>query len=68
MPDGKGAKVPAQTLEIIRRERDTEWTRILGIKEGVLTPEEAAAWLAHDRIIRARNVTAARPRRGPIHW
>lgn len=48
--------------------RDAEWTRMLGVTDRVMTPEEAREWLEKDRIIRARNVAAARPQRGPIYW
>lgn len=53
----------------IERARDAEWTRlVLGITGKVLTPKEAAKWLEQDRMQRARNVTEARPRAGPIRW
>lgn len=49
-------------------DRDAEWTRMLGVTDRVMTPEEAREWLEKDRIIRARHVAAARPQRGPIYW
>ena len=65
----QSAEPPAEIMQRIRTARDREWTRVLlGINDKVLTPEEAAKWLEKDRIQRARNVTEARPRRGPVHW
>ena len=50
-------------------QRDAEWTRVvLEIPNKILTPAQGAQWLARDREQRARNVNAARPRRGPIYW
>ena len=58
-----------RAAERIRKERDAEWTmRVLEIFDRVLTPADAKEWLAKDRVTRARNVAAARPRRGPIYW
>lgn len=55
--------------QVIERNRDAEWTRVLtGSTKKILTPEEAEKWLENDRIQRARNVTEARPRRGPVRW
>lgn len=48
--------------------RDEEWARSLGVTDKVLTPAECAKWLEADRVTRARNVAAARPRRGPMHY
>lgn len=48
--------------------RDVEWTRALGITDKVLAPEDCAKWLEADRVVRARNVSDARQRRGPVHW
>lgn len=51
------------------RKRDEEWTRVLAGKGAdVMTPAEAAKWLEQDRIQRARNVSEARVRRGPVRW
>lgn len=56
--------------EQIKRQRDAEWTRAIGYDASslVLTPDEAKGWLEKDRVTRARNVAAARPRRGPMHY
>lgn len=54
--------------EQIKHDRDTEWTRALGVTGKVMTPAEGAEWLEADRVRRARNVAAARPRRGPMHY
>jgi hypothetical protein len=62
-------RVPTEIKRLIQRRRDREWSRaVLGITDKVLTPQEAAKWLEQDRIQRARNVNAARQRRGPVHW
>lgn len=55
------------------RQRDAEWNRAIeydtkGPSGCVLSPSEAAGWLKKDRVTRARNVAAARPRRGPMHY
>ena len=50
------------------KRRDTQWTRSLGITDKVLTPKECEKWLEADRIMRARNISEARQRRGPIRW
>jgi len=51
-------------LDRIRTARDAEWSRALGIPE-TMTPDQAKKWIEHDRVIRARNVSEARQRRGP---
>ena len=52
-----------------RKERDAEWSRVLGVEAGkVLTPAEAAEWIEKDRVARARNVLDARQQRGPVRW
>jgi hypothetical protein len=50
--------------------RDAEWTRAIGydVSTLVLSPEEARSWLEKDRVTRARNVSDARVRRGPVRW
>jgi hypothetical protein len=49
--------------------RDAEWTKIvLGIKDRILSPAEAAKWLEEDRKQRCHNVSDARMRRGPQPW
>ena len=55
-------------LDRLTTKRDREWTLKLGITDRVLTPEEFEVWLRNDRVTRARNVTDARPRRGPIRY
>jgi hypothetical protein len=62
-------EIPADVLESIRTARDAEWTQtVLGVTGKVLTPEQAAEWLAKDRRQRAHNVSEARQRRGPVWW
>jgi alkylated DNA nucleotide flippase Atl1 len=40
MAGRKSVPIPAAVMDNIRRGRDAEWTRVLGIKGTVLTPEE----------------------------
>lgn len=64
-------KAPAELatlLESARREQDRKWSHALGVTDRVLTPEEGAKWIEHDRVVRARNVSEARTRRGPVRW
>ena len=50
-------------------QRDAEWTRtVLEITDKILTPAQGAKWLARDRELRARHVSDARVRRGPVRW
>lgn len=58
-----------QMMQTYARERDAEWTRtVFEITDKVFTPAEAAKWLEHDRVQRARLVAAAAPRRTPPNW
>jgi hypothetical protein len=57
-------QISAVEMKRIRTARDAEWSRALGIPN-TLTPDEAEKWIQDDRVTRARNVTEARPRRGP---
>lgn len=59
---------PALSHALVEQ-RDAEWTRtVLEIPDTILTPEQGAKWLERDRKLRARHVSAARLRRGPVRW
>jgi hypothetical protein len=64
-----GSRKELDTLvDRIIAKRDLRWTRAIGVCDKALTPEEGAEWLKADRITRARNVSDARQRRGPVHY
>ena len=48
--------------------RDAEWSRIFGVVDRIMTPQDGEKWLENDRRIRARNVCEAQSRPGPYHW
>ncbi len=53
---------------IIIAARDAEWSRIFGVVDRIMTPQDGEKWLENDRIVRARYVSAAQQKRGPFHW
>jgi len=73
---GSQAGIPARARPIsfgvlddarTKAARDAEWSRlVLGITDKVLTPAQGAKWLKRDRAERARHVSEARARRGPV--
>lgn len=60
--------IPPEVLDRIRKARDAEWSRAIGVCDKVLTPEEGADWLKADRVSRARNVAAESRHREVKHY
>lgn len=52
---------------IIIMARDREWSRIFGVVDRIMTPQDGEKWLENDRRIRASYVCAAQQKRGPVY-